>query len=164
MSRPEPARSEAAENNNADESPEKVDSPPPKTSRRALLLAPLVAALTGPLVTGRGVARDAGPGTRQATKEFVQVGRASWYGKWHKGRKTASGVRFDPQQYTAAHRKLPLGTQVRVTNLETDKSVIVTINDRGPYVKNRVIDLSAAAAERLGMVRQGTAKVRIEIV
>ena len=66
-------------------------------------------------------------GFRPPARDWVQEGRASWYGKWHAGKKTASGAPFDPKQYTAAHRRLPLGTQVRVTNLATDRSVIVTI-------------------------------------
>lgn len=93
---------------------------------------------------------------------FIQSGKASWYGRWHHGRKTASGERFNMYQMTAAHRSLPLGTIVRVTNPANGKTVKVKINDRGPYVAGRVIDLSAAAARALGMSRKGTAKLRIE--
>jgi rare lipoprotein A (peptidoglycan hydrolase) len=93
---------------------------------------------------------------------FTQAGKGSWYGRWHQGRKTASGERFNMYQMTAAHRSLPLGTVVRVTNLATGKSVKVRINDRGPYYKGRVIDLSAAAARALGISQKGTARLQIE--
>jgi rare lipoprotein A len=92
------------------------------------------------------------------------AGTASWYGRHWQGRKTASGTRFDPGRLTAAHRSLPLNTRVRVTNLENAKSVTVLINDRGPYVRGRVIDLSKAAARRLGMLKEGIAPVRIEVM
>ena len=93
---------------------------------------------------------------------FRQVGVASWYGPGFHGRKTASGERFDQNDFTAAHRKLPLGSEVKVTNLENGRSITVEINDRGPYAKGRVLDLSKAAARKLGMVENGVAKVRIE--
>jgi rare lipoprotein A len=133
-------------------------------SRRSLLLAPVVAAMMSPLLFVNGVARDGAAGFRPPAHDWVQEGKASWYGNWHAGRKTASGEPFDPKQYTAAHRRLPLGTQVRVTNLATERSVIVTITDRGPYVGRRIIDLSAAAAERLGMKQAGVTMVRLEML
>ena len=91
---------------------------------------------------------------------------ASWYGKEHHGRKTASGARFSSWQLTAAHRSLPLGTKVQVTHLRTSQHVIVTINDRGPYGKAKrcIIDISEAAARRLGVAERGTAQVQIVIV
>lgn len=92
----------------------------------------------------------------------VQVGIASRYSDFLKGRKTANGERYDPTKLTAAHRKLPFGSMVKVTNLENKKEVIVRINDRGPYVKGRIIDLSRAAAQRLGMIKKGIVKVRIK--
>jgi rare lipoprotein A len=92
------------------------------------------------------------------------IGVASWYGEHWQGRKTASGKRFDVNKLTAAHRSLPLNTHVRVTNTENGKSVIVLINDRGPYVDGRIIDLSTAAARRLGMIKKGVVPVQIEIV
>jgi rare lipoprotein A len=95
---------------------------------------------------------------------YVQVGVASWYGPWHQGRRTATGERFDMRKLTAAHKTLPLDSKVRVTNLANGKSVEVTINDRGPYVGDRVIDLSERAARRLGMKEQGLATVRVEVV
>jgi rare lipoprotein A len=97
-------------------------------------------------------------------KHYVEVGVASWYGPQHQGRLTANGERFDMHKLTAAHRSLPLDTKVRVTNLENGKSVRVKINDRGPYVGDRVIDLSAKAARRLGMKEQGLAMVRVEVI
>jgi rare lipoprotein A len=93
-----------------------------------------------------------------------QVGVASWYGDHWQGRVTASGKRFDDKKLTAAHRTLPLNTKVRVTNLETGRSVNVTITDRGPYVHGRVIDLSKAAAKELGMVRDGLVPVQITTI
>jgi rare lipoprotein A len=95
-----------------------------------------------------------------------QVGLASWYGKHHQGRKTASGERFSLGQLTAAHRSLPLGTKVRVTNLRTQQQVVVTINDRGPYGagKRRIIDLSEAAAKRVGLLEHGTERVEVVVV
>jgi rare lipoprotein A len=91
-------------------------------------------------------------------------GVASWYGYPHHGRITASGRRFDMYDLTAAHRTLPLGTRLRVTNLIDGRSVIVTITDRGPFVKNRLIDLSYAAAREIGMIVRGTAPVRLELL
>ena len=90
-----------------------------------------------------------------------QTGEASWYGKRHHGKKTASGARFDQNKPTAAHPSLPLGTKAKVTNLENGKSVDVIINDRGPYTKGRDIDLSKGAAQRIGAT-DGTAPVRID--
>ena len=92
----------------------------------------------------------------------AQVGKASWYGPGLHGNKTASGERFNPQRLTAAHRRLPLGTQARVTNLKNGKTVTVTINDRGPHHGGRIIDLSRAAAQQLSM--DGVARVRLEVL
>jgi rare lipoprotein A len=95
----------------------------------------------------------------------VQFGLASWYGPHFQGRRTASGRRFDMRKLTAAHRSLPLGSKVRVTNLENGRSVEVTIDDRGPYVRRRLIDLSKAAARKLGITRkEGLALVRLDLV
>jgi rare lipoprotein A len=93
-----------------------------------------------------------------------QTGVASWYGDHWQGRTTASGQPFDERKLTAAHRTLPLNTHVRVTNLKTGRSVEVTITDRGPYTGGRVIDLSKAAAKKLGMVKEGLVPVRIQNV
>lgn len=93
-----------------------------------------------------------------------ETGIASWYGPGFHGRKTASGTRYNQNAMTAASRTLPLGTKVLVTNLENDRKVEVTINDRGPYVDDRIIDLSRAAARKLGMLKHGTARVRIDVI
>ncbi|KTC63148.1 hypothetical protein AO262_05285 [Pseudomonas fluorescens ABAC62] len=93
---------------------------------------------------------------------YDETGTASYYGARHHGKKTASGEPFNQNTLTAAHRRLPFGTQVKVTNLDNDKSVIVRINDRGPHTRGRLIDISRAAAERLGMLRSGTARVRVQ--
>jgi rare lipoprotein A len=93
---------------------------------------------------------------------LAQVGNASWYGPEFHGRLTASGARFDQNKMTAAHRTLPLNTPVRVTNLENNKAIVVVVNDRGPYVKGRVLDLSKAAAKALDMVDDGVVRVKIE--
>jgi rare lipoprotein A len=93
-----------------------------------------------------------------------QVVHASWYGSEFAQRPTASGEPFDPYKLTCAHRTLPLGTRLRVTNLDNGRSVLVTINDRGPYFPPRELDLSYGAARALGMVRRGVARVRIEVV
>lgn len=91
-----------------------------------------------------------------------QSGSASWYGPGFHGRKTASGERFNMYAYTAAHRYLPLGSRIRVTNVETGKSIVVKVNDRGPYHGNRILDLSKAAARSLGMIKSGTCNVKLE--
>ena len=92
----------------------------------------------------------------------VEVGVASWYGPPYTGAKTADGSVYDQNGMTAAHRELPLGAIVRVTNLENNQSVMVRINDHGPFVDGRIIDLSLAAAKAIGVYRAGTAKVRLE--
>lgn len=92
------------------------------------------------------------------------TGIASWYGRRFHGRRTASGERYDMSALTAAHKTLPFGSRVRVTNLDNGRSVVVVINDRGPFVKTRVIDLSHAAAKHLGFLQDGVAKVRIDVL
>ena len=96
--------------------------------------------------------------------EPYQVGKASWYGGLFQGKATASGEDYDMYDFTAAHRELPLGTFVKVTNLTNRKSVIVRINDRGPVTPGRVIDLSYSAARSLEMHQNGLQKVRIDVV
>jgi rare lipoprotein A len=90
------------------------------------------------------------------------VGNASYYGKQYHGRKTASGERFNMHELTAAHRTLPFGTSVKVTNLANDRSVVVRVNDRGPFKRDRILDVSLEAARRLQMVGAGIARVRVE--
>jgi rare lipoprotein A len=97
-------------------------------------------------------------------RKVQQSGIASWYGHQFNGRKTATGERFDMNAMTAAHRTLPLSCFIRVTNKDNGKSVIVKVNDRGPYVGNRILDLSYAAAERIGIVGKGMGNVTIERV
>src|SRR6266850_1382169 len=92
------------------------------------------------------------------------VGMASYYARKYNGRKTASGEIYDMRKMTAAHRTLPFGIKVRVTELSTGRTVVVRINDRGPFIKGRIIDLSLAAAQRLGIVEAGSAKVQVDIL
>jgi rare lipoprotein A len=92
------------------------------------------------------------------------AGAASWYGPGFHGRRTASGERFDQNALTAAHRSLPFGTRVRVTNQANGESVVVRINDRGPFHGNRVIDLSREAASEIGLLRAGVGRVTIEVI
>jgi len=94
----------------------------------------------------------------------VQVGVASWYGPGFHGNRTANGEIYDQYELTAAHPSLPLGTRVMVTNLENGRAVQVRINDRGPFVDGRAIDLSYAAARTVGMIGPGTARVRVEVL
>jgi len=95
---------------------------------------------------------------------YVEQGIASWYGGYFHGRPTASGAVYDQFELTAAHRLLPLGSVVRVTNAENGRKVEVLINDRGPFIKGRIIDLSYAAAEQLGGVNPGTLPVVVEVI
>ena len=94
----------------------------------------------------------------------AQVGYASYYAHRFHGRETAFGETYDERALTAAHRSLPQGTRIRVTNLANGREVVLRINDRGPHVRNRLIDVSFAAAEKLRFVRQGLARVRVEVV
>ena len=94
----------------------------------------------------------------------AQTGYASYYARAHDGLRTASGERYDMDELTAAHRTLPFGTRVRVTNLENGLHVVLRINDRGPFRPGRVIDVSYAAARKLGLVHSGVAKVRVEVL
>jgi rare lipoprotein A len=104
---------------------------------------------------------SAGAGTAGG---YDRVGKASWYGKRYHGRTTANGERFDMNALTAAHKRLPFGTLVRVTNLSNKRSLVVRINDRGPYAGGRIIDLSRRAASILGFQRLGVVRVRVQTV
>jgi rare lipoprotein A len=100
----------------------------------------------------------------RSSKGYYQKGVASWYGKLFHGKETASGTNYDMYGYTAAHRSLPLGSKVRVVNLQNGKDIVVKINDRGPYIKNRIIDLSYSAAKSLGLIDSGIQDVKIEVL
>ena len=100
----------------------------------------------------------------KTVRKFSQTGAASWYGRQFHGRKTASGETFDMNGLTAAHRSLPLNCYVKVTNKNNGKSVVVKVNDRGPFHGNRVLDLSYGAAKRIGITNSGTGRVSIERV
>ncbi|OZC04630.1 hypothetical protein BSZ36_06865 [Rubricoccus marinus] len=110
------------------------------------------------------VAQEAAPASGVEEGEVIGTGRASYYGQELAGNRTASGERFDPSELTAAHRTLPLGSRVRVTNERTGASVIVRVNDRGPFADDRVLDVSESAAREIGMIRRGTARVRMELL
>jgi len=126
-----------------------------KQPRFTILLAILA---VGYLPISNGFAAETA--TSQPTPHPV-VGKASYYARHFNGRKTASGERLNPNQLTAASKTLPLGTKVKVTNLENGRTVHVTINDRGPYVRGRVIDLTPRAADALAMRHAGLARVEV---
>ena len=104
------------------------------------------------------------PSTGDTATGTQQRGRISMYGNEFAGRKTASGEPFDPSALTMAHRTLPFGTRVRVTNLENQRSVEVVVNDRGPFVSGRIADLSEAAARRIGMIAKGVVEALLDIL
>lgn len=106
----------------------------------------------------------AAPKTIAKSAKPYEVGPASWYGKFFHGKQTASGEPYNMYEMTAAHPDLPLGTHVRVTDLRNGKSVIVRVNDRGPLVPGRIIDLSYGAAQELGFTGRGVQRVRLDIV
>ncbi|HEB77729.1 MAG TPA: septal ring lytic transglycosylase RlpA family protein [Methylothermaceae bacterium] len=118
-----------------------------KYDNRAMILALMTACMTG---AGTAVAEE--------------TGIAAYYSDVFQGRRTACGDRYDKNALTAAHNRLPCGTKVRVTNLENNRSVVVTLNDRGPSTPGRIIDLSRRAAKKLGFVKQGLARVKVEVV
>lgn len=99
-----------------------------------------------------------------AKTKSLGSGEASYYGRGFAGRPTANGETFNPAEMTAAHRTLPFGSKLRVTNKQNGRSVIVRVNDRGPYAHNRVLDLSQGAAEKIGMIHSGTAQVTLELI
>lgn len=100
----------------------------------------------------------------KSSDQYEEKGVASWYGKDFHRKRTSSGERFNMYQMTAAHKTLPLATKVQVTNLINGKKIVVTVNDRGPFVANRLIDLSYGAAKKLGMVGQGLAQVHVKAI
>lgn len=106
--------------------------------------------------------REVPPQTLAAGPFFTEEGLASFYGRAHAGKPTASGKKFDHRDFTAAHRTLPFGTLVRVTNLSNGRTVTVEITDRGPRIQTRVLDISFAAADALGMLEKGVTRVKLE--
>lgn len=121
--------------------------------------------ITLALVLGAGMAFAASkPESTRPSGTKTQIGLSSWYGKAFHGRQTASGESYDMFQFTAAHKTLPLGTIVKVTNLRNGKWVVCRVNDRGPYVGKRVIDLSYGAAQMLSFRARGVEKVKIEVL
>jgi rare lipoprotein A len=110
------------------------------------------------------VASQPQPAATPPAPTFTQVGVASYYDSKFENHKTAGGERFKADALTAAHRTLPLGTMVRVTNLTNHRSVVVRINDRGPFSERRIIDLSPAAAQELGILDHGVMHVRLDVV
>jgi rare lipoprotein A len=136
--------------------------PLPSSARVQLVLAGLLAASAALL--SAGCSGNHHPVTTPSTAGPATRGMASWYGTKFDGRRTASGERYDMRQLTAAHPTLPFGTLVQVTNVENGRQVVVRINDRGPFGRRRVIDLSYAAARELRMVGPGTARVELAVI
>lgn len=135
---------------------------PTAPSRRwpAILLCVIVLALAG-----CGSAPKSYPsGSPASARGHTESGMASYYGDEFHGRKTANGERFDQNKLTAAHKQLPFGTRVRVVNRQNGKSVVVRVNDRGPFVKGRIIDLSSSAFRSIASIRAGVVPVHIEVV
>jgi rare lipoprotein A len=130
----------------------------------SLSFALLLFSCTTTTITGPNAPTTSSPPSRTAKVVDTFEGVASWYGPEFHGKKTASGEIFDMTDLTAAHKTLPMGTVCMVTNLNTNKSVTVRVNDRGPFAKERVIDLSYAAADVIGMISTGTAPVRVEVL
>ena len=121
--------------------------------------------VAGSLLASSALAQSASaPATAVAASGDAMSGTSAWYGRKFNGRKTASGQRFNAGAMTAAHPTLPFGTRVKVTNTKNNRSVVVVINDRGPSTPGRMLDVTQAAATRLGFVRAGTADVKLEVV
>ncbi len=131
----------------------------------ALLLSPLCQAQqAAPAASATAPAKLPADAAPDAAAASATEGKLAHYGRKFAGRKTASGERFDPQALTMAHKTLPFGTRVRVTNLQNNKSVVVRINDRGPATPDRIGDVSTAAASKLRMLRAGVVKARLEVL
>jgi rare lipoprotein A len=135
------------------------------TIRRSIRLSVLAGLVltTGSVLSDAGSANPAS-NTKKVTHHWYQIGSASWYGRYFQGHETASGESYDMNGMTCAHRSLPLGTLLKVTNLRNHRTVVVRVNDRGPVPENRVVDLSMAAANFIGMGSRGTAPVRLDVV
>jgi rare lipoprotein A (peptidoglycan hydrolase) len=130
--------------------------------QRTCLAAAFCVLVFTPLPGALALLTEAAAGGDPVVKTFV--GLASYYGPGFHGRRTASGEIFDMHELVAAHRTLPLGTVARVTNLANGRSVVLRINDRGPYIRGRVLDVSKGAAKALAFVRAGTTRVRIDVL
>jgi rare lipoprotein A len=142
------------------------DHKPPRSISPSLVVA-MIATVFSLALSGCATSRATGPSPPSEPARAPtpgEIGEASWYGKAHHGKPTASGETYDMHELTAAHPTLPLGTRVLVTNLENGRSVQVRINDRGPTVKGRIIDLSYAAARRLGAIENGTIPVQVRVL
>jgi rare lipoprotein A len=136
-----------------------------RNRQRSLTAAALVLLITVAGSTAQGTeASHAKSDHAPKTHKWMQVGKASWYGRGFQGHRTASGEAFDLNMFTCAHRTLPIGTLLRVTNLGTRRSVMVRVNDRGPVPTGLIVDLSYGAARSLGFNRRGNARVRLEKV
>jgi rare lipoprotein A len=134
-----------------------------RSRRYALVAGAAILAILGISASTAGNAEQSV--VKQAPQHhWFQIGRASWYGRLFQGRATANGENFDMNDLTCAHRSLPMGSLVRVTNLSNNKEVVVRVNDRGPLPRSRVVDLSYAAAQFLGFGSRGTAPVRLELI
>ena len=137
-----------------------------------LVIAVLVSTTILAAAPGNKMTPDSNQGIPGQTQEVIkpiptrkfQVGRASWYGRAFQHHRTASGEPYDMHDFTAAHRTIPMGSWVKVTNLKNGKSVMVRINDRGPVPSSRILDLSYGAAMILGMGNDGVAKVRLDVI
>jgi len=137
----------------------------PHRQARLLVVAAAMLLLPGGLVRAESQATAGLAGAiERGVVNLVQEGVISWYGAAFHDRKTASGELFDSAALTMAHPSLPFGTRVRVTNLRNGRSVVVRVNDRGPFVGTRIADLSQAAASEIGMMQRGVARARIEVV
>ena len=130
----------------------------------ALGAAPGIRTPDSPQGTPRQTQTESKTEPKPAGSRKSQVGKASWYGRIFQHKQTASGEPYDMYQFTAAHRTFPLGSWVKVTNLKNEKSVVVRINDRGPVLRNRIIDLSYGAAKMLGLGEDGIGRVRLDLI
>lgn len=144
-----------------------MPAPTPTINRNLFILLSTVALWGGCATTtryGQASSSENQNTTPTPLSTFRQTGMASYYTTEFDGRTTANGERYEMHDLTAAHETLPFNTRVRVTNLSNNLSVVVRINDRGPFTKRRIIDLSYAAAEKIGLIEAGTTKVEIEAV
>jgi len=139
-----------------------------RQARRLVGTLILAAGLAGCATSARPVpspsTRPAPPPVSEERRAPAQTGYASWYGQAHQGRRTTSGEAYDMNKLTAAHPTLPMGTNLLVTNLNNGRSVTVRVNDRGPSVDGRILDLSYAAARELGAIGEGVVPVRIQVI